>query len=67
MCLFRRKVAGISPAQSDTNPRTPLTENTIRGVGKDNPLGEVFHHAANLAFRDLAPFTGNRVRQPAAP
>jgi RHS repeat-associated protein len=50
-------------AQSDTNPGTPLTENTIRGVGKDNPLGEVFHAAANLAFGELAPYTGSRIRQ----
>lgn len=51
-------------AQSDTNPGTPLTENTIRGVAKDNLLGEVFHAAANLAFGELAPFTGNRIQQP---
>ena len=53
-------------AQSDTHPGTPLTENSIRGIGKDNPLGEVFHNAANLAFGELAPFTGNRIQQPAA-
>jgi RHS repeat-associated protein len=53
-------------AQSDTNPGTSLTENPIRGVAKDNPLGEVFHNAANLVFNEeLAPFTGNRIRPPA--
>jgi RHS repeat-associated protein len=49
-------------AQSDTKPGTPLTENTIRAVSKDNPLGEVFHAAANLAFGVLAPFTGDRIQ-----
>lgn len=52
-------------AQSDTRPGTPLTENRDRGVSKDNPLGEVLHQAANLHFRELAPYTGNRIRQEA--
>jgi hypothetical protein len=46
-------------AQWDTNPGTPLTKNAIRGVIKDNSLGEVFHDAANLALGELAPYTGN--------
>ncbi|HKV08113.1 MAG TPA: SpvB/TcaC N-terminal domain-containing protein [Thermoanaerobaculia bacterium] len=49
-------------AQSDTPPGTPLTENAIRGVGRDNPLGQVFHTAANLAFGELAPYTGDPIR-----
>ena len=46
-------------AQSDTKPGTALTENSIRGVGKENPLGQVFHAASDLAFGALAPYTGN--------
>jgi RHS repeat-associated protein len=53
----------VGGAQSDTKPGKPLTENVVRGVGKDNPLGEVFHAAANLAFGQLAPFTGTRLQQ----
>jgi RHS repeat-associated protein len=54
-------------ARTDTNPGTPLTENTFRGVAKENPLGEVFHQAANLQFGELAPFTGYRVQAAGAP
>lgn len=31
-------------AQSDT--KTPLTENKVRGVAKDNPLGREYHEAS---------------------
>lgn len=50
-------------AKSDTDPGTQLTENNVRGVAKDNVLGEVFHAASNLKFRPLAPFTGDKVLQ----
>lgn len=54
-------------AKSDTDPGAQLTENTIRGVAKDNPVGEIFHEAATLGFGQLAPFTGNKIlRQQAA-
>ena len=46
-------------AQSDTHPGIPLTENRIRGVARDNTFGMVFHQSANIAFGELAPFTGN--------
>ena len=52
-------------AHSDTKPGEKLTENKVRGVAKDNVLGEVFHAAATVTFnRELAPFTGNRVTAP---
>lgn len=50
-------------ARSDTKPGAPLTENTARGVGKGEILGEVFHEASNVAFGPLAPFTGNKIPQ----
>ncbi|WP_068923245.1 SpvB/TcaC N-terminal domain-containing protein [Planobispora rosea] len=50
-------------AHSDTDPGPRLTENAFRGVGKDNPLGEVFHEASNLCFGELAPFTGNKIEK----
>lgn len=65
----RAKQLGITTnfgggAQSDTAPGVSLTENRERGVAKDNPLGEVFHTASNLIFREqLAPFTGNKILQ----
>jgi RHS repeat-associated protein len=54
-------------AKSDTDPGQQLTENNVRGVAKDNVLGEVFHAASNLKFGPLAAFTGDKVlqRQPA--
>ncbi len=48
-------------ARSDTRPGTPLTENAVRAVAKDNVLGEEFHAASNVAFTEIAPFTGNRI------
>jgi RHS repeat-associated protein len=50
-------------AQSDTKWGPALTENKVRGVKKDNPLGETFHEASDLAFGNAAPFTGNRIKQ----
>lgn len=42
--------------------KTPqLTENTVRGVAKDNPLGQFFHLVASIRFGELAPFTGKTV------
>jgi len=43
-------------AQSDTRPA--ITENRIRGVGRANRYGELFHEASNVAFGRLAPYTG---------
>ena len=46
-------------AQSDTKPAI-LTENSIRGVGKDHAFGKLFHRAANFVFRqELHPYTGD--------
>lgn len=57
----RAKELGITTfhggAQTDTAPDEPLTENKYRGVAKDNPFGVIFHAAANLKFRELAPYT----------
>ena len=53
-------VAGVG-AQSDTHPGEPLTENKIRAVARNNPVGELFHAAANLYFGELAPYTGERI------
>ncbi|MBP9903384.1 MAG: hypothetical protein KBH45_18135 [Verrucomicrobia bacterium] len=50
-------------AVSDTRPGTQLTENAVRGVGKDNLLGEVFHTASDMLFGKLAPYTGDKLRQ----
>jgi hypothetical protein len=60
----RAKARGIADfdggARSDTDPGEPLTENKIRAVARDNPMGELFHEAANLHFGELAPYIGNR-------
>ena len=32
--------------------------NRIRGVGKLNPLGRLYHNASNLYFGPLYPYTG---------
>jgi RHS repeat-associated protein len=37
---------------------SPTVANTIRAVGKANPLGRLFHEASNLKFGPLAPYTG---------
>lgn len=59
----RAKARGIKTfvggAQSDTKPGEALTENAIRGVARDNANGEIFHAAANLAFGEIAPYTGD--------
>ena len=47
-------------ARSDTRPREPATENKIRAVARDNPMGEPFHEAANLWFGEFAAYTGAR-------
>jgi RHS repeat-associated protein len=44
---------------TDSNPGAHLTENDVRGVARDNELGRVFHAASDLAFRPLAPYTGD--------
>jgi RHS repeat-associated protein len=44
-------------ARSDS-PDPPLTENAVRGVGKDNPLGEIFHIASSILFGQLHQYTG---------
>ncbi len=45
-------------AQSDT--REPYrTENVMRGVAKDNPLGRLFHDAATKKWGQLHPYTGD--------
>jgi RHS repeat-associated protein len=49
-------------AISDTRPGTQLTENGVRGIGKDNPLRKLFHDASNLAFGEKGPFTGDPVK-----
>ncbi len=46
-------------AWSDTNPGAHLTENDVRGIARDNPLGRIFHAASDLAFQPLAPYTGD--------
>lgn len=35
-----------------------ISGNTIRGVGKYNPLGILYHNASNLYFGPLHPYTG---------
>ena len=45
-------------AQSDTHPDPPRTENPIRAVAKDNPLGELFNTSANIWFNTNEPYTG---------
>lgn len=61
----RTKQRGITEfrggARSDTAPDEAVTENAIRAVAKNNPLGELFHSAANLQFGPLAPYTGDRI------
>ena len=47
-------------ARLDIASETPMTDSAIRGVAKDNPLGELFHLAANLHFGELAAYTGHR-------
>jgi RHS repeat-associated protein len=37
---------------------SPLVGNSIRGVSAHNPLGRVYHEAANVAFGQVAPYTG---------
>lgn len=32
--------------------------NRIRGVSRYNPAGRVYHHASNLLFGNIAPYTG---------
>ena len=39
--------------------RPRLTENAIRAVARDNPFGQIFHATANLAFGEIAPYTGD--------
>jgi hypothetical protein len=46
-------------ARSDSAPGERVTENAIRGVARDNPLGRLFHLTANLMFGQLAPYTGH--------
>ena len=61
----RAKELGLSDddftggARSDTAPGEPLTENAIRGVAHENPMGELFHESANLVFGEIAPYTGD--------
>ena len=46
-------------AQSDTKPGPKQTENTVRGVAKDNDLGRAFHAIAIFRFgEELHEYTG---------
>ena len=33
--------------------------NSIRGVGKFNPAGRVYHEMSNMFFGNIAPYTGS--------
>jgi hypothetical protein len=44
-------------ARSDTG-KPYRTENDVRGVGKDNPLGRQFHDAATAKWGQLHRYTG---------
>ena len=40
------------------NGKNGTSGNRIRGVSKFNPLGAIYHEAANKAFGNIAPYTG---------
>jgi RHS repeat-associated protein len=46
-------------AWTDSDPDPHLTENDVRGVAKDEVLGQAFHFASSLLFGEIAPYTGN--------
>ena len=37
---------------------SPVVANSIRGVGRWNPMGRPFWSSSNAAFGNLAPYTG---------
>ena len=45
-------------AWSDTG-KPYKTENKIRGVGKDNVKGRMYHEAASFLYGELFPYTGH--------
>jgi len=37
---------------------SPLVGNSIRGVSQYNIFGQIYHQVANVAFGQIAPYTG---------
>lgn len=53
------KLKGFTGGAKTDAPNPRLTENNVRGVGKDNPIRHRFHAASDLAFGNKAAFTGD--------
>ncbi|HEX8706492.1 MAG TPA: hypothetical protein VF815_47090 [Myxococcaceae bacterium] len=54
----QQMIDSLGGAHSDTG-EPYRTENTVRGVAKDNPLGRRFHDAATELWGQLHPYTGH--------
>jgi len=54
----QQMIDSLGGAHSDTGERY-RTENAVRGVAKDNPLGHRFHAAATELWGQLHPYTGH--------